>query len=156
MPQEAGGGVYDTSLDVFSFGVLAIYTLTQEYPSACDLKSEFFVGQDNVPVIHSEVERREKHAHFMPLYSQLIHRHPLVQMIEQCLANDSKEHPVATVILQTLKELLLIVSECEHLRAKIKTMEMIMRDGDQEVNEIIEKVQGDIVSVTLCKHMGDK
>jgi len=152
LPQEAEGGVYDTSLDVFSFGVLAIYTLTQEYPSACDLKSEFFVGQDNVPVIHSEMERREKH--FMPLYSQLNHRHPLVQMIEQCLANDSKERPVATVILQTLKELLLIVSEREQSRAKIKTMEMIMRDGDQEVNKIIEKVQEDIVTVTLCKCIG--
>jgi len=144
MPPEAAGGIYDTSLDICSFGVLALGTLIQEYPG--DIGEAVVIGPDGI-VARSEVERREKY--FMLLYSQLNHRHPLVQMIEQCLANDSKERPVATVILQTLKELLLIVSEHEQSRAKIKTMEMIMRDGDQEVSKIIEKVQGDIVTVTL-------
>lgn len=107
--------------------------MTREYPG--DIGELLFIGPDGI-VGRSEIERREKY--FMLLYSQLNHRHPVVQMIKQCLANDSKERPVATVILQTLKELLLIVSEREQSRAKIKTMEMIMRDGDQEVNKIIK------------------
>jgi len=135
MPPEAlaEGGMYGTPLDIFSFGVLALSTLTQEFPG--DIGEAVVIGPDGI-VARSEVERREKY--FTLLHSQLKRSHPLVYLIEQCLANNPKERPTAGTIVQIIEQN--SDSECEQLSAKIKTMEMIMRSMDKVVNSEIEKV----------------
>jgi len=138
MPPEAEGRVYDTSLDVFSFGVLALFTLTQESPHDIAIGERVVFGPwHDVLVTRSEVERREKY--FTLLHSQLKRSDPLVQLLEQCLSNNPKKRPTAGMILEIINKLN-SVSEHKQLSAKIKTMEMIMRSRDQEVNEEIEKV----------------
>lgn len=139
MPPEAleSRPVYGIPLDIFSFGCVALYTLTQEFP--CDITAPVFIGPNDVMVVRSEVERRQNY--FALLHSQL-HldcHHPLVQMIEQCLSNDSKERPTAETILEIINKVN-TGSEQEQLSDKIKTMEMIMKSGDQEVNKEIGKV----------------
>ena len=62
MPPEAEGRVYDTSFDVFSFGVLALFTLTQESPHDIAIGERVVFGPwHDVLVTRSEVERREKY-----------------------------------------------------------------------------------------------
>ena len=71
---------YDVSIDVFSFGVVAIFTLSQTFP--CDLLAPTYRGGRR-HIARTELERRE---HYMRMiYSQLRENHPLLQMIERCL-----------------------------------------------------------------------
>ena len=72
---------YDASIDVFSFGVVAIFTLSQIFP--CDLLAPTYRDSKRRIIGRSELERRE---HYMRMiYSQLREKHPLLQMIERCL-----------------------------------------------------------------------
>ena len=72
---------YDASIDVFSFGVVAIFTLSQTFP--CDLLAPTYRNEQRRIIGRSELERRE---HYMRMiYSQLRENHPLLQMIERCL-----------------------------------------------------------------------
>ena len=71
---------YDASIDIFSFGVVAIFTLSQTFP--CKLLSPTY-REGRQHKARTELERRE---HYMRMiYSQLREKHPLLQMIERCL-----------------------------------------------------------------------
>ena len=145
MPPEAlqVPAEYGTPLDIFSFGVLALSTLTQEFPG--DIRGNTFIGENGKIMARSEVEVREKY--FAKIYSQLTRSHPLVRMIEQCLANYSKRRPTAEMVLQIVNKVN-SVSEDDQLSAKIKTMEMI-RSKDQGLHEEIEKVPT-LVYTVIC------
>ena len=72
---------YDVSIDVFSFGVVAIFTLSQTFP--CKLLAHIYLDERRRIIGRSELERRE---HYMRMiYRQLRGNHPLLQMIERCL-----------------------------------------------------------------------
>lgn len=80
MPPEAFPGestVYDTKLDIFSYGVLMVHTLSGQFP--IDL------GGQELP----EADRRQK-------YLEAIgSKHPLMGLILQCLSNSPADRPVA-------------------------------------------------------------
>ena len=72
---------YDASIDIFSFGVVSIFTLSQTFP--CKLLAHNYRNEQRKIIGRSELERRE---HYMRMiYSQLREKHPLLQMIESCL-----------------------------------------------------------------------
>lgn len=139
MPPEAlqSRPVYGIPLDIFSFGCVALYTLTQEFPG--NMKALFYIGPNDVMVARSEVERREEYFALLHSQLQLDCYLPLVQMVEQCLSNVSKKRPTAGMILEVINKVN-IGSGHEQLSDKIKTMKMIMKSGDREVNEEIGKV----------------
>ena len=69
---------YDASIDIFSFGVVAIFTLSQTFP--CKLLATAYRKGGRL-LARTELERRE---HYMRMiYSQLREKHPLLQMIER-------------------------------------------------------------------------
>ena len=75
---------YDSMLDMFSFGHLALYAIVQEYPG--DLLPATYADPSTEEVKgRSEVERREKYIRM--LYSKLTEGHVLTKMILQCLHN---------------------------------------------------------------------
>ena len=97
MPPEAqdNASKYNTSIDVFSFGNLTLFTLTQEFP---DVKAATYTdpatGRINA---RSEVERRSES--FEQVYHELGREHPLVRLAEQCLQNlPSRRPPIAEVL----------------------------------------------------------
>ena len=71
---------YDVSIDVFSFGVVAIFTLSQTFP--CDLLAPNY-REGRRHIARTELERRERYMRM--IYCQLRENHPLLQMIERCL-----------------------------------------------------------------------
>ena len=78
--EEGKTAKYDASIDVFSFGVVSIFTLCQTFP--CTLLAPNY-REGRRLVGRTELERRE---HYMRIiYSQLREQHPLIQMIERCL-----------------------------------------------------------------------
>ena len=92
MPPESTGGnpIYDSSLDVFSFGHLALYVLSEVCP--CDLPPptypKYVTSKTYSIRARSELERREK---FMViLHTKIGKTHALVNMIEKCLSNVPK------------------------------------------------------------------
>ena len=71
---------YDASIDVFSFGVVAIFTLCQTFP--CDLLAPNY-REGRQHKARTELERRESYMRM--IRRQLREKHPLLQMIEGCL-----------------------------------------------------------------------
>ena len=88
MPPEANGASpkYDTSLDMFSFGHLALYVAIEIFPddllpaTSADPITEKIVGL-------SEIERRQKYVDILYESEDLGKDHPLCQIIESCLSN---------------------------------------------------------------------
>ena len=100
MPPEAcsGHAKFNDKLDIFSFGHLALFTVTQVFP--CDLLP---VYDDDNSCYRSEVERR--HRYIDQLEEQLGGDHDLTKLIKQCLQNSPKMRPTANDIVCTLEQL---------------------------------------------------
>ena len=104
MPPEAQGGsvTYDPSLDVFSFGHLSLFTITQTPvqplpPTYQDDSTGEIRGR-------SEVKRREK---FVEAAEQLLsENHSLVVMMKRCLHNNPAQRLRTGELLTRLQEML--------------------------------------------------
>ena len=104
MPPEAHGGSakYDPSLDVFSFGHLALFTITQAPPRP--LLSYSYTDSTGEVRGRSEVKRREE---FVEKAEQLLsENHSLVAVIKQCLHNNPAQRPRTGELLTRLQEML--------------------------------------------------
>ena len=90
MPPEAQGGsvAYDPSLDVFSFGHLSLFTVTQT--PIRPLPPSYYDSSGKL-CARSEVKRRER---FVEAAKQLLsENHPLLTLIKQCLHNKPTQRP---------------------------------------------------------------
>ena len=90
---------YDASIDVFSFGVVAIFTLSQTFP--CNLLHPTYRNERRQIIGRSELERRERYMRM--IYSQLREKHPLLQMIEGCL-DFPEDRPSICEVLSLLEQ----------------------------------------------------
>jgi hypothetical protein len=90
---------YDTSIDVFSFGVLAIFTLAQIYPGM--LLPSNYRSKDGQFHARTELQRRERYMNIIS--GQLREKHPLLQMIEACLDFCDKR-PTITEMLRLVEQ----------------------------------------------------
>jgi serine/threonine protein kinase len=90
---------YDSSIDMFSYGHLALYTLIQEFPS--DILSATFVIDGKI-LARNEVDRREKYMN--SLYSMLGMDHQLTQMVIKCLSYAPSDRPCAIDVLEELEK----------------------------------------------------
>ena len=107
---EEDSSKYDASIDIFSFGVVAIFTLSQTFP--CNLLAPTY--RENHRLLgRTELERRDKY--MQKIYSQLCKDHPLVLMIKNCL-HFPEERPGILEVLGLL----------EQARAEIKDEESDM------------------------------
>ena len=85
MPPEASSNParFNCKLDIFSFGHLALFTVTQVFP--CDLLLPTFCDDDDTMHACTEVERRQK---YIDLKEQQLQKDDdLVKLIRQCLDN---------------------------------------------------------------------
>ena len=99
--QEEGVTRYNTAIDIFSFGVVSLFTLTQTFPK--DLKpSTYRDPASRRLVARSEIERREHY--IIPMKAALGETHPLVQLTLACLEYDQEDRPSAAVVLRGLEE----------------------------------------------------
>ena len=104
MPPEAHGGSakYDPSLDVFSFGHLALLTITQA--PVRPLLPHTYTDSTGELRSRSEMKRREE---FVEKAEQLLsENHSLVAVIKQCLHNSPALRPRTAELLTRLQEML--------------------------------------------------
>ena len=85
MPPEAlvYKPAYDGRLDMFSFGHLALFAVTQEFPK--DLEAPTYYDEKGIFKGRNEVERREKY--IKKLIAKLTKDHVVTKLILQCLHN---------------------------------------------------------------------
>ena len=91
---------YGPSIDIFILGVVALFTLTQQFP--CALLPATYIDDHGRVIARTEVERRRKY--MQVLYSQLHHDHPFVEMIKQCLADHPNRRPRNQGVIQLLEQ----------------------------------------------------
>ena len=103
MPPEAihSQAKYDSTIDMFSYGHLALYTIIQEFPR--DLLPATYMEESKRQLCaRSEIQRREKYISI--LHQKMGKRHLLTHIIERCLDNLSDERPSALQVLEVLEE----------------------------------------------------
>ena len=104
MPPEAFDNPpkYGPKLDMFSFGHLALFTMTQVFPGK--LLHFTYTDKDRRIIGRSEVERREEYMD--SLLGRFGDSHEMFQLITQCLANSPEERPSPTDALHRLDRVL--------------------------------------------------
>ena len=100
--QEEGATRYNTAIDIFSFGVVSLFTLTQTFPK--DLKPSTYHDPRTRRIVgRSEIERREHYIRLMQ--AALGETHPLVKLTLDCLEYLPEDRPSAVEVLRRLKEI---------------------------------------------------
>ena len=99
--QEEGATRYNTAIDIFSFGVVSLFTLTQTFPK--DLKPATYHDPRTRRIVgRSEIERREHYIQSME--EALGETDPLVKLTLDCLEYLPEDRPSAVEVLRQLKE----------------------------------------------------
>ena len=92
---------YSSSIDIFSLGIVSIFTLGQTFP--CDLLEPTYMDkQSGLLKARTELERRSEY--MQQIYPLLRQGHPLIQMIQQCLQNVPARRPSIREVLQLLEQ----------------------------------------------------
>ena len=102
MPPEAMGEhtKYNSSLDIFSFGNVALFTLTQEFVGP-KLKAATYTDNAGKLCARTEIDRRE-HG-FRILYRDLGRENVLAQLTRDCLQNHPIDRPSAAELVGRIK-----------------------------------------------------
>ena len=121
MPPEAMGehAQYNSSLDIFSFGNIALFTLTQEFIGP-KLKAATYTDPTSRKIIGlSEIERRE-HG-FCILYHDLGEENVLAKLTQDCLQNHPDDRPSAADLVERIKK----ISPDMELPSKLELMKQL-------------------------------
>ena len=121
MPPEAFGTScqYSTSLDMFSFGVVALFTTTQVFPK--DILPQKYIDRGKAKA-RTEIERRETYIGI--LHKKFPKRHPLTMLIEKCLADEAVERPTVVQALERIEDIM-VSSIVMSLHASLKSIEFV-------------------------------
>lgn len=108
MPPEAMGTKprYDSSLDIFSFGVLALYTITESFPEP---EAPTTIDGSGRVIALTEVQRRS--AYFQALQLELGSDHSFELLVANCLENKPVKRPNVKQVLQHLDELKTLIPD---------------------------------------------
>ena len=141
MPPEAMGEItkYNTSLDIFSFGNITLFTLTQEFPGH-KLKAATYTDPQTGRVSGlSEIERRE-HA-FECLSNKLGNSdNPYISFASDCLQNLPTSRPSAHELVQRLNEISANVSSANFQALnKLELMQRMLIKEDEK-KEVLQQL----------------
>ena len=129
MPPEAleDESRYDVTIDIFSLGVLAIFTLSQNFPKPL---AATYVDENDRIVGRSELERRSNY--MREVTRQFREGHPLVQMIQRCLKNRMRERPSIQQVMGWLEEARAEVQDGEYDANKLSLAQLLHSRNQQQ------------------------
>ena len=119
---------YGVSIDIFSFGVVAIFALSETFP--CNLMAPTYRDEKRRIVGRSELERRDEYMQM--IYSQLREDHPLLQVIERCL-DFPEDRPNVREVLHLLE---LARDEERDDQMEMNKLELIQALHTQQSNQV--------------------
>ena len=109
MPPEVFGekSKYDASIDIFSLGVVTIFTIGGTFP--CNPLPYTYVNEETGLVVgRTELQRRSGYMagvnQQLRACGQLRGDHPLIRLIQQCLHNGPHKRPSIREVLRLLEE----------------------------------------------------
>ena len=118
--QEEGVTRYNAAIDIFSFGVVSLFTFTQTFPK--DLKPHTYFDQTTQRLMaRSEIERREDYVQLMK--AALGEDHSLVSLTLGCLEFQAKDRPTAIEVVRMLEEVGRIVSQISFQKTKLELIQ---------------------------------
>ena len=97
---------YDASIDIFSLGVVTIFTVGETFP--CDPLEPNYLNDDGLLVARTELQRRSEYMRFVNIKlracGQLRADQPFIRLIQQCLHNGPHKRPSIHEVQQLLEE----------------------------------------------------
>ena len=98
---------YDASIDIFSFGVVTMFTVGETFP--CDPLAATYSNKETGNLIaRTELQRRSRYMQNVHTQlhacGQLREDHPLIQLIQQCLHNVPAKRPNISEVQGLLEE----------------------------------------------------
>ena len=145
MPPEAmlDRPKYTSKVDMFSFGVLVVHTLSGEWPTPSGVYAEDPRDPDKtIPV--NEFERRRR------FIDRIGEGHPLLGLIEQCLSNVASRRPDAAEVVRQFEHVRLpprpenrleLLQQNQSLRAELQ---QCSRDENEVLRREIEAQRREI------------
>ena len=129
MPPEAleDKSRYDTSIDIFSMAVVALFSLSQMFPDP--LLAAFMDDRERM-VGRTELERRSEY--MQEVLRQFPQGHPFVHLIQQCLKNNITKRPSIQRVQQWLEEGRARVKDREFDVDKL-SLTQLLASGDQSI-----------------------
>ena len=138
MPPEACAekSKYSASIDVFSIGVVTIFTIGGVFP--CDpLEPNYFDDDTGLVLARTELQRRSKYMRYvneqLRACGQLRGDHPLIRLIQQCLHNGPHKRPSIREVLHLLDETRAGVRDEENERNKCELVRALQTQPRNKV-----------------------
>ena len=133
---------YGPNLDMFSFGHLALFTVTQQFPG--DLLPSTYQDQHSRRLIpRNEIERRSRYMD--SLRTMLGRSHGLVQLITQCLDYTPSARPTASQAMDRLQHISSHIQDDYHSMTRLE-LEKAMKT----MNEAFQQLQTEYKSMQVC------
>ena len=129
---------YDASIDMFSFGVVTIFTIGEVFP--CDpLAPNYLDEETDLLVPLTELQRRSEYMRSVNTQlracGQLRGDHPLIQMIQQCLHNGPHKRPNICEVLRLLEEARACIRDEKSERNKEELVRALQNQPRTQVRE---------------------
>ena len=129
---------YDASIDIFSLGILSIFTIGGNLP--CDLLPPNYPDENSgLLVARSELERRSKYLQDVKseihASGQLCADHSLMRLIQQCLHNIPHKRPTIHEALGLLEEARAGVGDEGSKRNKLELLQAVHIESKHQVRE---------------------
>ena len=138
MPPEAleDKSRYNVTIDIFSLGVLAIFTLSQMFP---DPLAAAYMDDSGRMVGRTELERRGNY--LWEVTRRFREGHPLVQMFQRCLKNRMRERPSIQQVMGWLEEARSEVQDGEYDANKLSLAQLLHSRNQQQRLQIDQQQQ---------------
>ncbi len=157
MPPEALGEnpLYDSSIDIFSFGHLTLYCIVQEYPVPT---APTRPDPNNPGMVTGLTEVQRRWQQMEQLSRQLGGEgHPLVQLVVRCLHNDPSQRPSARQVLSQLEGLRANDADPYEHMSKLELIQALKRrrgdDNECVLQAQVTRLQVSTVYVFECRVM---
>ena len=104
MPPEASDphAKYSTPIDVFSFGIVALFAGTQKFPNP--LPATYYDEKNGSIAARSEIQRRE--VSFVQLSKAIGKEHHFIALVKQCLEFRPKRRPTAEQLQESMEHMI--------------------------------------------------
>ena len=127
---------YDTTIDVFSLGVVTIFTVGETFP--CDPLAPTYIDEDSgVLIARTELQRHSKYMQNIKTQlcacGQLRGDHPLIRLIQQCLNNSARKRPTIREVLDLLEEARAGIRDKENERNKVEMVQALQNQPRKQV-----------------------
>ena len=138
---------YGPKLDMFSFGHLALFMATQEFPGDL-LPSTYQDERTGRLTPRSEIERRSR-------YMESLRRmfggsHDLVQLITQCLDYAPSRRPTASQAMERLQHISSHISDAYHSMTRLE-LEKFTNAEKETVQQLLTKIQTtEVICTCTC------